>query len=122
MFDARDDIIDLFDKETFLCKGNVFKTKEEESEESKLEKIKDDYNKFTKYIENESKGISYDLFKDYFNLVVPSVLVKKLCETKNKDKNNELVELIKVRWANLKDEIEKKCLKMKKTLKNQIKY
>ena len=28
-------------------------------------------------------------------------------ETKNKNKNNELVELIKVRWSNLKDEIEK---------------
>ena len=28
-------------------------------------------------------------------------------ETKNKNKNNELVELIKVRWSNLKDVIEK---------------
>ena len=60
-----------------------------------------------KYIENESKGINYDLFKDYFNLVAPTVLTKKLCETKNKNKNNELVELIKVRWSNLKDVIEK---------------
>ena len=47
------------------------------------------------------------MFKDYFNLVAPTVLTKKLCETKNKNKNNELVELIKVRWSNLKDEIEK---------------
>ena len=47
LFDARDDIIDLFDKETFLCKGNVFKTKEEESEENKLEKIRDDYKIFS---------------------------------------------------------------------------
>ena len=38
LFDARDDIIDLFEKGTFLYKGNVFKT-EEESEENKLEKI-----------------------------------------------------------------------------------
>ena len=58
-----------------------------------------------KYIENESKGINYDLFKDYFDLAVPSALAKMLYETKNKNKNNELVELIKVRWANLKDEI-----------------
>ena len=42
LFDARDDIIDLFEKGTFPYKGNVFKTKEEESEENKLEKIKDD--------------------------------------------------------------------------------
>ena len=44
MSDARDDIINLFEKRTFPFKGNVFKTKEEEeSEENKLEKIKDYY-------------------------------------------------------------------------------
>ena len=44
MSDARDDIINLFEKITFPFKGNVFKTKEEEeSEENKLEKIKDYY-------------------------------------------------------------------------------
>ena len=98
-------------KVTFPYKGNVFKTKkeesEEESEEKKLEKIKDNFRKFIEYIENESKGINYDLFKDYFDLVVPSALAKKLYEAKNKNKNNELVELIKVRWSNLKDVIEK---------------
>ena len=40
LFDARDDIIDLFEKGSFLYKGNVFKTKEEESEENKLKKNK----------------------------------------------------------------------------------
>ena len=79
---------------------------EEESEEE-LEKTRDDYKIFIEYIENESKGINYDLFKDYFDLVVPSALAKKLYEAKNKNKNNELVELIKVRWSNLKDETEK---------------
>ena len=54
MFDARDDIIDLFEKGTFLFKGNVFKTKEEESEENRLEKIKDGYRNFFKCIEDES--------------------------------------------------------------------
>ena len=47
------------------------------------------------------------MFKDYFNLVAPTVLTKKWYETKDKNKNNELVELIKVRWSNLKDVIEK---------------
>ena len=28
-------------------------------------------------MENESKGINYDLFKNYFDFVVPSVLAKK---------------------------------------------
>ena len=45
------------------------------------------------------------MFKDYFDLVVPSALGKKIFETKDEKKNNELVELIKVRWSNLKDEI-----------------
>ena len=45
------------------------------------------------------------MFKDYFHLVVPSALAKRLNETKTKKKNNDLVELIKVRWGNLKDEI-----------------
>ena len=59
------------------------------------------------YIENKPRGINYDMFKDYFDLVVPSALAKKLYEAKNKNKNNELVELIKVRWSNLKDVTEK---------------
>ena len=65
--------------------------------------------------------MDYDLFKDYFDSVVPSALAKKLYETKNKNKNNKFVNLIKNIWSNLKDEIEK-CLKMKKELNKQIKY
>ena len=115
LLDARKDIIGFFEKGTFPYKGNVFKTKEEksqeesedESEENKLEQIKDDYKKLIKYIENESKGINYDLFKDYFDLVVPSALAKKLFETKDKKKSSNLVKEIKNRWSNLKDEIKK---------------
>ena len=40
----------------------------------------------------ESKGINYDLCEDYFDSVVPIALVKKLSETKNKNKNSEFVE------------------------------
>ena len=72
-----------------------------------MEKIKDDFKKFIEYIEKKSKGINYDLFKDYFSFLVPSSLVKKLYETKNKNKNNELVEEIKNRWSNWKGEINK---------------
>ena len=84
--DARDDIIDLFEKGTFPYKGNVFKTKEEESEENKLEKIKDDYKNFFKYIEDESKSSSYELFEKYFYFSVPTVLVKKTMRQKIKRK------------------------------------
>ena len=85
MFDARDDIIDLFGKRTFLYKGNVFKTKEEESEENKLEKIEDDRKNFFKYIEDESKGINYELFEKYFYFLAPTVLAKN----KTKDKKRK---------------------------------
>ena len=51
--------------------------------------------------------IYWEWIKNYFDLVVTSALAKKLYEAKNKNKNNELVELIKVRWSNLKDVTEK---------------
>ena len=73
-----ENIIGFLEKGIFPYKGIVFETKEEKSEEESKEKIKDDFKKFIKYIENESKGINYDLFKNYFDFVVPSVLAKKL--------------------------------------------
>ena len=60
-----------------------------------------------KYVENKSKTIDYNLFKKYFNFKVPSALAKKLFETKDKKRNNELVELIRARCSNLQDEIKK---------------
>ena len=61
-------------------------------------------------------GISYDFFENYFNFAAPTTLAKKLYETKNKKENNELVELIKVKWTNLKDDIEKMS---KKEIENE---
>ena len=112
MLDARKDIIGFFEKGTFPYKGIVFKTKEEKSEEesedeSEEESEKERVKKIIEYIEKKPKDLNYDLFKNYFNFVVSSALAKKLYETKNKNKNNELVELIKNRWSNLKDEIKK---------------
>ena len=43
--------------------------------------------------------------KKHFNLVVITALVKQLYETKNKNKNDKLVNLIKSGLSNLKDEI-----------------
>ena len=47
------------------------------------------------------------MLERYFNFVVPSALAKYLYQTKKKKKSNELVEKIKTRWSNLKDETEK---------------
>ena len=88
LFDARKDTIGFFEKGIFPYKGDVFKTKEEKSkdeseEESEEESEKERIKKFIRYIKSESKGINYDLFKDYFDFSVPSALAKKkLCETK----------------------------------------
>ena len=70
MLNARKDIIGVFEKRTFLYKGNVFKIKEEESEEERVQK-------FIEYIDKESKDTNHHLFKDYFNFVIPSALAKK---------------------------------------------
>ena len=63
--DVRDDIIDFFRKRIFLHKASAFRTKEkeleEESEKNKVEKIKDDYNKFFTYTEDESTGTIFSL-------------------------------------------------------------
>ena len=45
------------------------------------------------------------MFKNYFDFVVPSALAKKLFKIKDKKKNNELVNLIKIKLNDLKDEI-----------------
>ena len=49
------------------------------------------------------------MFKNYFDFVVPSALAKKLFKIKDKKKNNELVNLIKIKLNDLKDEIKKMC-------------
>ena len=43
LFDAREDIIGLLKMGTLPYKGDVFKTKQEKSEEESKEKIKDDF-------------------------------------------------------------------------------
>ena len=45
------------------------------------------------------------MFEKQFKSSVPTVLAKILFETKNKNKNSELVKLIKVGWSKLEDEV-----------------
>ena len=102
MLNNRQEVIKTFKTRIFPYIDG-FQIKEKSDKESERKRI----NKCFKYIEKESKGINYDLFKTYFNFSIPSALVKQLYETKYKKKNNELVKEIKNRWSNLKDEIEK---------------
>ena len=100
MSDTRDVIIDLFERGTFPYKGNVFKTKEEQSKKERTKKI-------FEYIENEWKSINYELFKKYFYASAPTALAKKLYKAKDKKENNELVNVIKTGLIDLKNEIKK---------------
>ena len=102
MLNTRQEDIDEF-KTGIFPYIDGFQIKEEWKEESE----KDDYKKSIEYIENESKSINYDLLKHYFNFVVPSALEKNLYETKNKKKNDKLVNAIKNGLTDLKDEVEK---------------
>ena len=45
------------------------------------------------------------MFEKHFSSIAPTVLAKKLYDTKNEDKNNELVNVIKCRLCYLKKEI-----------------
>ena len=80
-----------------------------------------DENEFFKYIGNKSKGINYDLFKDYFYHMTPTFLAKELFGTKDGKKNNDLANVINSGLYDLEDKIEKMSQDEKK-LKNQIKY
>ena len=105
MSDARDDIIDLFRERNFPYKSSAFRTKEEESDKESEESKKERTKKCFEYFDNKSKDISYELFKKHFNFEVPTVLAKKLFKTKNKNKNNELINVTKSGLSDLKDEI-----------------
>ena len=100
MLNNRQEVTDAFKTGIFQYIDG-FQIKEEEEESKK------DVKKFIEYIENESKEIHYDLLKNYFNFVVPSALAKQLYATKDKNKNDKLVEEIRNRWSNLKGKVEK---------------
>ena len=76
-----EDIIGFFEKWIFLLKGNVFKTKEEKSEE-KSEELQECINNTLTFIEEKSEGINHDLFNRYFNFLTPINLAKKIIRNK----------------------------------------
>ena len=59
------------------------------------------------------------MFEKHFSNVVPSVLAKKLFETKDKNKNNNFVNVIKSGLRDLKDEIKKMSADEKKNWKTR---
>ena len=120
LLNNRQEVINAF-KTSIFPYIDGFQIREESEEQSEEESEKKRINKFTEYVEKKSKGINYDLFKTYFNFSIPSALIKRLYQTKDKKKNNELVKEMKNRWSDLKDEIENMS-EDEKILNNQIKY
>ena len=87
LFDARENIVDLFKEGTFPNKSNLFETKEKKSEEeSEEESEKERIQKIIECIENESKVIDSDLFKNYFDFLVPRDLAKNYLKQEMKRK------------------------------------
>ena len=82
LFNIRKEIIRAFKRGIFPYIDG-FKVDEELDEEL-------DENKFF----NESEGINYELFEKHFKFAVATIVEKTLFETKNKNKNNALVNVI----------------------------
>ena len=69
MLNNRQQVIDAFKTGIFpYINGFQIKEESEEELEQSEEKSKNDLKKFIEYIENESKEINYDLFKNYLIL------------------------------------------------------
>ena len=111
MFRVWENIIDFFKKRIFPFKGNVFKTKEEEIKdklkEKSQEELKEYINNTFTFIEEQSEVINNDLFRKYSDFQHLLIWRKKLFETKDAKENSKLIEEIKNRWGNLKDETNK---------------
>ena len=101
----RNDIINAFDKKVFPYKDSKSKTKEEkpETKSEEGEELKKYINNTLTFIEEKSEGINNLLFEKHFNFSKPINFVKALFETKDKEKNKQLVEGIMNGWRNLRD-------------------
>ena len=83
-------------------------------EEEEQKKISDDkkptkYDMITlnKWIVNEEENINKELFTKHFKCQSPSEMFKSIYQTKDKEKNNTMVNLIKSGLKDLKGEIKK---------------
>ena len=64
-------------------------------------------NEITKYIIDKEIDLNEELFKKYFKIQKPSDMLMYLNKTNDKEKNNELVNMINSGLKDLKEEIKK---------------
>ena len=67
---------------------------EEEKEKEEEEKTKFNENKFNEWVNKEETSINTELFKKRFNFQRPSDMLKCLYQANDKEKNNELVNIV----------------------------
>ena len=68
---------------------------------------KSDVKQFNELINKEEMDVNRVLFQNFFKLRMPSAMLSDLYNTNSKRKNNALVNVIKIRLVDLKNEIEK---------------
>ena len=115
-YEGREKIIEGFREGIFPLKSD---DNEFGQQQTSKKTTKADVNEFNEWIIKKETGINRELFKKHFNFQTPSALLKDLCETNNKQKNNKLVSAINSGIKDLKKEI-KKMSEDEKKLNNQI--
>ena len=68
---------------------------------------KDDMIALNKWIIDEEENINEELFTKHFKIQSPSEMLKSIYQTNDKEKNNELVNVINSGLKDLKEEIHK---------------
>ena len=79
---------------------------EEEQEETSEKPTKTDFDELNQQIIRKETSINRKLFKEYFNSQMPIAMFKNLYNKNNKNKNNELLNVIKSSLIDLKKDIE----------------
>ena len=74
---------------------------------------------FSNILRMNQRVLAIILFEDYFCFWVPRALAKELYKTKNKNKNDKLVNVIKSGLIDLKNKIEENISKWNKNWKTR---
>ena len=107
-FEYRDKIIETFRNGTFSSEHL------KKSDGADSDYVLKDVKNFIQKIESQAENINLNLFKDFFESSSPADYIKDLINTKNPDKNKEIVPKIKSRMSDLKDRIKETSEREKK--------
>ena len=93
----------LTDNYLYLSEEEQLTSKEFNKKESPKKPTKTDFDELNDQIIKEETEINQELFKNYFKFHKPSAMFKNLYNLNNKNKNNELVNVIKSVLSDFKD-------------------